>query len=191
MAQLGTRGKAVIRFFDEQNEGDLVRLKAIVRSPGVRDWMEDLKGMRKIHFEEWMEERGDGGNFLFAVCALSNNEAGMTLPQGFVYFYPREGSRGILEVSYAKKRFGKRGLMSSALRQASMKAKKIRRRLGYKTKLRIVAEIDPDNVASERVIMSAGFEDTGGQVGRRDIRNVWELNWRRLARKMREKGEIV
>ncbi|KKT37295.1 MAG: hypothetical protein UW26_C0036G0001, partial [Candidatus Collierbacteria bacterium GW2011_GWF1_44_12] len=99
--------------------------------------------------------------------------------------------RGVLEVSYAKKRFGKRGLMGSALRQASLKARRIRKRLGYKTSLHIVAEIDPENIPSERVIRGAGFENTGERIGRRDVRYVWELNWRRLMKKMREKGELA
>ena len=183
--------KAIIRFFDEDNAEDIRRLKIIVRSKGVRGWMEDLKGMRKMDFEDWAAERGETGYFLFAVCAPSRNEAGMTLPQGFVYLYPREGKRGVLEVSYAKKRFGKRGLMGSALRQASLKARRIRKRLGYKTSLHIVAEIDPENIPSERVIRGAGFENTGERIGRRDVRYVWELNWRRLMKKMREKGELA
>ncbi|KKT36401.1 MAG: hypothetical protein UW23_C0001G0011 [Candidatus Collierbacteria bacterium GW2011_GWA1_44_12] len=183
--------KAIIRFFDEDNAEDIRRLKIIVRSKGVRGWMEDLKGMRKMDFEDWAAERGETGYFLFAVCAPSRNEAGMTLPQGFIYLYPREGKRGVLEVSYAKKRFGKRGLMGSALRQASLKARRIRKRLGYKTSLHIVAEIDPENIPSERVIRGAGFENTGERIGRRDVRYVWELNWRRLMKKMREKGELA
>jgi len=190
MEQQDIKRRAVIRFFDGENDEDIARLKRIVRSKGVRDWMEDLKGMRRIHFEEWTEERGEAGHFLFAVCARSDNEAGMTRPQGFIYFYPREDRRGVLEVSYAKMPYGKRGLMSSALRQASMKAKRIRKKMGYKTKLKIVAEIDPENVSSERVIRGACFEDTGEKLGRRDVRYLWEINWRKLLRKMKEKGEM-
>ena len=182
--------KAVIRYFDAQDRNDLVRLKKIVRSPGVREWMEDIKGMKHLHFKEWMEEKGEGNYFLFAVCAQSENEAGMTPPQGFIYLYPRKDKRGVLEVSYARKKHGIKGLMSSALRQCCRKARRRRKYLGYTSRTRIVAEIDPKNTASERVVKAAGFEDTGERLGRRDVRHVWELNWRRMIKKMREKGEI-
>ena len=184
------RPKAVVRFFDEEDEADLKRLKKIVRSPGVREWMEDLKGMRHVHFKDWMEERGEENYYLFAVCAESDNEEGMTPPQGFIYLYPRKNRRGVLEVSYARKRFGVKGLMSSGLRYTCSKVRRIRRRLGYVSRTRIVAEIDPKNSASERVVKAAGFENTGERLGRRDVRFVWELNWRVMRRKMREKGEI-
>ena len=185
-----SKPRAVVRFFDDEDEEDLLRLKKIVRSPGVREWMEDLKGMKQVHFKEWMEEQGEGNHYLFAVCAESENETGMTPPQGFVYFYPRKGRRGVLEVSYAKKRFGLKGLMGSALRQASRKVKVGRKKIGYVSPTRVVAEIDPENSASERVIRSAGFENTGERLGKRDVRFVWELNWRKLRLKMKEKGEV-
>ena len=185
------RPKAAIRFFDDEDEEDLKRLKKITRSPGVREWMEDLKGMNHIHFREWMKERGEENYYLFAVCAESETESGMTPPQGFIYLYPRKGKRGVLEVSYARKQYGIKGLMASGLRLVSHKVKRIRRKLGYTSKTRLVAEIDPKNTASERVIQAAGFENTGEKLGKRDVRFVWELNWRKLAKKMREKGELV
>lgn len=181
--------KAIVRYFDEDDPDDLKRLRKIVRSPGVKSWMEDLKGMRKIHFQEWMEEQGEEGYFLMAVCAESKNEDGMTAPQGFVYFYPKKHKRGLEEVSYGRKPHAIRGLMGSALRQACVKVRRKRRRLGLRSRTRILGEVDPNNKVSLHVLKSAGFEDTGVRLGKRDIRHIWELNWRRLLKKMREKGE--
>lgn len=171
--------KVSVRFFDTSRSDDFERLKEIIDSPGVRQWMADIGNMKTKHYYQWMNEHGEYNYFLFAIVVTEPNHPEFDKVQGFVYLYPCEWERGSLEVSFAKKPGAPSGLVTPALRQACLKVKDI---FDQKTRrvnppLRILAEIETNNIPSSRVVWGAGFEIDEEY---EDDNDIYVLNWDRL-----------
>lgn len=171
--------KVAIRFFDTSRSEDFDRLKEIIESPGVNQWMSDIGKMAPKHYYQWMNEKGQYNYFLFAVTVAEENNPEYDRVQGFVYIYPCEWERGSLEVSFAKKPGAPSGLITPALRLACAKVNEM---FVAKTKrtnppLRILAEIEPENMPSMRVVWGAGFEEDEEY---EDDNLIYVLDWDRL-----------
>lgn len=171
--------KVAIRFFDTARSEDFERLKEIVDSPGVKQWMSDLKGMGTKHFYQWMEEQGYYNYYLFAVVIAEQGNPEYDKVQGFIYLYPCEWERGSLEVSFAKKPGAPSGLITPGLRLACEKVQELytKKTKREKPPLRILAEIEPNNMPSMRVVWGAGFEEDEEY---EDDNAIYVLNWDRL-----------
>lgn len=171
--------KVAIRFFDTSRIDDFERLKETIDSPGVHQWMADIGKMGTKHYYQWMEEQGLYNYYLFAVTIAEENHPERDKVQGFVYVYPCEWERGSLEVSFAKKPGAPSGLITPALRLASLKVREmyIKKTKRENPPLRILAEIEPNNIPSMRVVWGAGFEEDEEY---EDDNSIYVLNWERL-----------
>lgn len=177
--QIISKPKVAVRFFDTHRSDDFERLLEIVNSPGVNQWMDDIAGMKEKHFYQWMEETGKYNYFLFAVTIVEENHLEFDKVQGFIYFYPCSWERGSIEVSFAKRPGAPSGLIAPALRLACFKLKEMyieKNRRNYPP-LTVLAEIEPGNVPSMRVVMGAGFEEDEEY---EDENAIYVLNWDRL-----------
>lgn len=174
--------KAAIRFMDATNPEDVKHMQAILRSPEIQRWMEDVDDTNKQMLMEWASEHKRGKGILFAISGSSKltnlSETGNI--QGFVYFYPSKTAESALEISYAKRPGAESGQIASGVRQACIEAARMfneRNEIG-KPQTRIVAEIDPENRGSVAVVKSAGFRYVGDK--------VWELEWDVLEQRLKE-----
>lgn len=141
-----------VRFFDSNNFFDLRDLREIVQSPGVQQWMTSVRNMSHKQYGKWMDEQGKDNNFLFAIAGADESQANIQRVHGFVYIYPSEMIRGMLEVSYAKRPGAPGGLISFGLAAA---CEIVREVLGDSP--RIIGEIERGNEASIAAIEKAGF----------------------------------
>lgn len=162
-----------VRFFDADSFFDLKDLREIVQSPGVQSWMSSVKNMSHKHYRKWMEERGEGNHFLFAIAGTDSERPEIQKIHGFVYFYPSELVRGAIDISYAKRPGAPGGLITPAVREA---CKLVREKMGIVVS--IVAEIERVNEASIVAIEKAGFVRTKGFD--KHGNGIWSLDWDRI-----------
>jgi RimJ/RimL family protein N-acetyltransferase len=162
-----------VRFFDASSFFDLRDLREIVQSPGVQSWMTSVRNMSHKHYGKWMNEKGEGYNFLFAIAGADADRPEIQRVHGFIYIYPSELTLGALEVSYAKRPGAPGGLITPALRVAYRVVKETMQR-----EPRIIAEIERGNEASIIAIERAGFVKT------RDFdrygNGIWTLDWEKI-----------
>lgn len=162
-----------VRFFDANSFFDLRDLREIVQSPGVQSWMTSVQNMSHKHYGKWMNEKGEGNNFLLAIAGTDTDRPEIQRVHGFIYLYPSELTRGALEVSYAKRPGAPGGLITPALREACLL---VREKMGLV--VTIVGEIERVNVASIVAIEKAGFVKT------RDFdrhgNGIWTLDWTKI-----------
>ncbi len=161
-----------VRFFEASSFYDLRDLREIVQSQGVQEWMTSVRNMTHKHYGKWMNEKGEDSNFLFAIAGADADRPEIERVHGFIYIYPSELIRGMLEVSYAKRPGAPAGLISPGLKVACQTVKEI---LGDGP--RILAEIERGNDASIVAIEKAGF------IKYRDFdrhgNGLWILDWGR------------
>lgn len=169
-----------VRFFDPARQEDFERLYEIVSSPGARQWMSDVQGMKKKHFYEWMEETGKRNFFLFAVVIKEEGNPEDDQVQGFVYIYPCEWERGSLEISFAKKPGAPSGLIAPATKLACrfVREYNIRKTGRENPPLRILGEVEADNEPSKKVIWKSGF-DLDEEYDE-DDNLIFVANWERI-----------
>lgn len=141
-----------IRFFDTESFYDLRDLREIVQSKGVQEWMSSVRNMTHRQYAKWMNEKGQDNNFLFAIAGADQIQKELERVHGFIYIYPSEIIRGMLEISYAKRPGAPGGLISPGLKVACHTVREV---LGESP--RIIAEIERDNEASIAVIEKSGF----------------------------------
>ncbi|HEX9008572.1 MAG TPA: GNAT family N-acetyltransferase [Patescibacteria group bacterium] len=184
-----SKPKVTVRFFNSNDSEDFVRLKEIVESPNVKKWMADLRGMGPRHYRDWMDESGQYNYYTFAVVLADPAHPLYNKPQGFIYIYPSDLERGTLEVSFAKHPGAPSGLIKPALRVALLKVAEYYAKKTGRTNppLKVIAEIEPDNEPSRRVVWGAGFEEDEEYEEDNDI---YVLNWERLKEIMRIDGQL-
>ncbi len=163
-----------VRFFDAKSFFDLRDLREIVQSPGVQSWMTSVRNMSHKHYGKWMNEKGEGNNFMLAIAGADTERPEIQRVHGFIYIYPSELVRGALEVSYAKRPGAPGGLISPALQEA---CRLVREKMGLV--VTIVAEIERENMASIVAIEKAGFVRT--KDFDRHGNALWTLDWSKLA----------
>ena len=171
--------KVTVRFFNSNDNEDFVRLKEIVESPNVKKWMADLRGMGSRHYRDWMDEKGQYNYYTFAVVLADPNHPLFNKAQGFIYIYPSDLERGTLEISFAKHPGAPSGLIKPALREALLKVSQyyIQKTGRVNPPLKVIAEIEPDNEPSRRVVWGAGF-DVDEEYD--EVNDIYVLNWDRL-----------
>lgn len=200
-----------IRFFDATNREDMKRLRKIVKSKKVIEWMDDTR-LTDHEIIKWGKEK-KGNSYLFAVVGIPptvpEKEAGKV--QGFVYFYTgrREKSlvkrlvkSGLLpekalgqmmfEISTAKLPAAPNGQMASATRQACLEVKKlVTKETGKPALAQFFGFIDPENVKAIRAAEAAGYKYIGRMKYDADSpveQNVYLLDWRKLKAKVKGKA---
>lgn len=149
----------VVRFFDCEDSRDLRDLVLTVESPEVQRWMENVNDLNFVNYRKWMDEKGLGDKFLFAVADPRGTQEEESRVHGFVYVYPSDLNDGSLEVSYARRPGAPSGIISPALIavcEAVTDIFKVKSpiKLHY---LKFIAEIERDNIASIKVVERAGF----------------------------------
>ncbi len=141
-----------VRFFDCDNSHDLKDLVTIVESPPVQRWMENVTDLSFSNYRSWMDEKGERMSFLFAIADER--------VRGFVYIYPSKILENCLEISYAKGFDAPSGLIVPAI---EIVCKYVFEYLCEKKpwfvtpELKILAEIEKENVPSIKVIEKSGF----------------------------------
>lgn len=172
--------KVGIRFFDTGRADDFDRLYEIVSSPGTKQWMTDVHGMKKKHIYEWMEETGKRNFFLFAVVIKEEGNPENDRVQGFIYLYPCEWERGSLEVSFAKKPGAPSGLIAPATKEACLYVREynIRKTGRENPPLKILGEVEANNEPSKKVIWKAGFDLDESYD--EDDNLIFVANWKRI-----------
>jgi len=148
----------VVRFFDAESALDLADLTAIVSSPGAQQWMDNVSDFSVNGFRAWMNEKGQGNSFLFAIADMED-ERGEGRVHAFVYVYPRDADRDALEVSYARRPDGVSGLTVDGLHLALeiVKSYLSRNKPWIMDRLKFVAEIEKGNTPSIKVSEKVGF----------------------------------
>lgn len=132
----------VVRFFDCEDSRDLADLKLITESPEALRWMDDTNDLSLKHYQNWMDCKGQGNKFLFAI-------AGDERVHGFVYIYLSEILEDYLEISYARRPDAPHGLIVPAIEQVLKRPEM--------AGMKILAEIERGNEPSIKVIERAGF----------------------------------
>jgi len=149
----------IVRFFECDDKRDLRDLILINESPGVQRWMENVHGLNIWNYRNWMDEKGNGNTFLFAIADPREESTSDHRVHGFVYFYPSKIMSGKLEISYAKRPGAPSGLTAIAIEIACklvldyLKEKKPWLVSGMK----VLAEIEKGNDASIKVAEKVGF----------------------------------
>lgn len=132
----------VIRFFDREDSRDLRDLKLITESPEALRWMDDTDDLSLDHYQKWMDCKGQGNKFLFAIADEER-------VHGFVYIYPSEILEHYLEISYARRPDAPHGLIVPAIEQVLKRPEMVN--------TKIMAEIERGNEPSIKVAERAGF----------------------------------
>jgi hypothetical protein len=162
-----------VRFFDCENSHDLRDLVLIIESPEVQRWMDDVDGMNFVHYRRWMDKKGDGNEFLFAVADTRSENMDENRVHGFIFIYPSKIQDGSLEISFAKRPGAPSGLISPAIEVVCrylydyLSEKKPWMMPG----LSILADIERANVPSIKVAERAGFKLIGGS--ERSKNSLW------------------
>lgn len=150
----------VVRFFECQDSRDLRDLILINESPGAQRWMDNVSNLHIWHYRKWMDEKGEGNTFLFAIADPREDESNDQRVHGFIYIYPSKIISGRLEISYAKRPNAPAGLTVPAIFEV---LKYVKEYLSEKKpwmvpNLKILAEIEKGNQASILVAERAGFK---------------------------------
>lgn len=150
----------VVRFFDCEDSADLRDLRLITESPEALRWMDDNDNLNIDHYQRWMNYKGQGKKFLFAIADPVDANRADNRVHGFVYIYPSEIFKGYLEVSYAKRPDAPAGLTVPAIGLASKFVFDYlqEKRPGEISGIKILAEIEKGNEPSIVVAERAGFK---------------------------------
>ena len=176
----------VVRFFECQDSRDLRDLILINESPGAQRWMENVSNLNVWNYRSWMDEKGQGNTFLFAIADPREETASDHRVHGFIYVYPSKILQGRLEISYAKRPGAPAGLTAPAIEEVCklvltyLKEKKPWIVPG----LKILAEIERGNEASIKVAERAGFKKI------RDYDETDNALWERYIEMVPTKEEI-
>lgn len=168
---------SAIRRIDPEDSADIENLNKIIKSSEVQKWMEEVKGLTMDDLKDWAS--GDSEEeYLYAVSGSQKVDlANIGEVQGFVNIYDSEDISGAIEVGYAKRPCTSSGQIASGLRQAIVDYNR-RFLLGdsdTQPNIRVVADIDGNNMNSIKVVESAGFVKNGA---------LWELDWKMLNDKL-------
>lgn len=150
-----------VRFFDADSTRDIIDLREIVQSEAVQEWMSNVRNFSHRHYRRWMNEKGEGNSFLFAIEGEDSQKAGTQRVHGFIYIYPSEHMIGFLEVSYAKRPAAPSGLTTPALKEVCSLVKEVLlTKYDAQFMPKIIAEIEKDNEPSIKVAEKVGFVKT-------------------------------
>lgn len=163
----------VVRFFECEDSRDLRDLIQIVESSEVQRWMDNVDNLNIWNYQKWMDEKGEGNTFLFAIADLPEEVANRRV-HGFIYFYPSKIVQGRLEMSYAKRPGAPAGLITPAIEiGCKLVFEYLQEKKPWMTDgLKVLAEIESGNIPSIKVAEKAGFKMIRGF----DLENngLWE-----------------
>ena len=177
---------AAIRRIDPKDSKDIKNLQKIISAPSVQEWMDEVEGLTIDDLKAWAA-KDSSDEYLFAISGSQNVDlTNIGEIQGFINIYKSDEVPGAIEVSYAKRPNTSSGQTASGLRQAIVEFnKKFLTSDSEKIEpsIKVIADIDEDNLDSIRVAGAAGFV-------KKD--NFWELDWEKLNDKLIESsyGEL-
>lgn len=175
---------AAVRFFEPDDDNDLLAMREILRAKQVRKWMDDAATISRADYQDWAGTYSKY-MYLFAVldARVSDPEL-FTYIRGFIYIYsereekfrarrmeklgfiPSSNSRRyLLEVSFAARPLPEGvesapGLMSSALRQSCLQVQMLLES-PEQAEVIIFGFVNPDNLPAQRTLEASGFVKKG------------------------------
>ncbi|HEX8924061.1 MAG TPA: GNAT family protein [Patescibacteria group bacterium] len=200
---------AAIRYFDENSRSDFEAVNDILSAKQVKHWMDDAGKISWSDYQYWAGKHTDEA-FFFAVhdSRLEDKEQ-IREVRGFVDIFSGRSekflakrvikagfvspeAKKVLEVSLALRplkngEISPSGLMSSALRQSCLQVKSALHNHNEKD-IVIFGFVDPQNLASARVLEAAGFVKKGKMKYDAEAEQeifLYVLSWRKLQKKVK------
>lgn len=148
----------LIRFFNSRDRRDLNELVQIAENPETQKWMNSVHDMTYWNYRDWMNETGQDNTYLFAIA--DPHDSPEPRIHGFIYIYPSLISEGRLEISFAKQPGAPSGLITPAIETVLSYLHDYfsRKKPWLLPSMKILAEIERDNVPSIKVTEKAGFK---------------------------------